>query len=61
MLAGCADKRVRTAPIPATFSRVSDIGAVRQPEVGWAIHRQAELRAQEYGWDWTLLVEYEHW
>jgi GNAT superfamily N-acetyltransferase/DNA-binding MarR family transcriptional regulator len=43
-------------PTPAAPAPGSDAFSLRSPKVGdlgWVIHRQAVLYAQEYGWDWT--------
>jgi DNA-binding MarR family transcriptional regulator/GNAT superfamily N-acetyltransferase len=37
---------------PGTSEEVS-LRPLRLGDVGWIIHRQAVLYAQEYGWDWT--------
>ena len=37
------------APAPAFTLRGPRVG-----DIGWVVHRQAALYAQEYGWDWTF-------
>jgi DNA-binding MarR family transcriptional regulator/GNAT superfamily N-acetyltransferase len=45
-----------TAPAPTAPAPGSEAFSMRSPKVGdlgWVIHRQAVLYAEEYGWDWT--------
>jgi DNA-binding MarR family transcriptional regulator/N-acetylglutamate synthase-like GNAT family acetyltransferase len=48
--AGAIEAALAHAPADAGFIRRGP----RVGDLGWVVHRQAALYAQEYGWDWTF-------